>query len=80
MYSQVRYCHAQSLLRCKAFQALLCFIYFFFQLCLYLTVWLAEDCHFGPNVICGPPMTKICILGAGGEKMPTLGVTNAKIK
>ena len=23
--------------------------FLFFQLCLYLTVWLAEDCHFGPN-------------------------------
>ena len=33
----------------------------FFQLCLYLTVWLAEDCHFAPNapnVICGLTMTK----------------------
>ena len=24
-------------------------IFFSFQLCIYLTVWLAEDCHFGPN-------------------------------
>ena len=47
---------------------------FSFKLCLYHTVWLAEDCHFAPNapkVICGSPMTTIC-------KLCIFGGTNAR--
>ena len=48
---------------------------FIFQLCLYLTIWLA-DFHFGPNVICRSPMTKICIFW--GVKNAIQGIKNAK--
>ena len=76
-------------LRCKSFRC--CkqthwnpgHYFCFFQLCLYLTVWLAEDYHFdpnAPNVICGFPMTKIYILGGVVvSTIPILGVKNAQI-
>ena len=44
----------------------------FFQLFLYLTVWLAEDCHSAPNA----PKRHLCV--SHDQNLHILGVKNAK--